>query len=104
VKKIKVFFTGVIFLGASFPFHSHAQDTTKLSLQEALQLSIKNSKQLKASAARNEQAKGALKEAKDNRLPNATFGGSYLRLASPHVSLKTKAFGSADSSRTPSVN
>ena len=62
----------------------------QLSLQEAIELSIKNSKQLKASEARNEQARGALKEAKDNRLPNATVSGSYLRLATPNVSLKTK--------------
>ena len=81
----------------------------QLSLQEAIDLSIKNSKQLKASEARNEQAAGALQEAKDNKLPNATVSGSYLRLASPNISLKTKAFGGggADSTGgggTPSVN
>jgi outer membrane protein TolC len=107
VKQLTIFFTAIIFLAVYSPLHSHAQETKQLSLQEAIQLSIKNSKQLKASEARNEEAAGALKEAKDNRLPNATFSGSYLRLATPDVSLKTKAFGgrSVDStSGTPAVN
>ena len=109
MKQLKIFFAAIIFLAAYCPLLSHAQDTKQLSLQEAIELSIKNSKQLKASEARNEQAAGALKEAKDNRLPNASISGSYLRLANPNISLKTKAFGggSADSTGgggTPAVN
>ena len=80
---------------ASCPSLSYSQDIKHLSLEEAIELSIKNSKQLKAADARNEQAGGALKEALDNALPNATVSGSYIRLATPNVSLKTKAFGSS---------
>ena len=107
MKQLKIFFASIIFLSAYCPFLSGAQDTKQLSLQEAIELSIKNSKQLKASEARNEQAAGALKEAEDNKLPNASISGSYLRLSNPHVSLKTKAFGRADStggSGTQAVN
>jgi outer membrane protein len=107
VKQLKLYFAVTIYLLAYFPLFSHAQDTKQLSLQEAIDLSIKNSKQLKASEARIEEAAGALKEANDNKLPNASFSGSYLRLASPNISVKTKAFGGgADSSGggTPAVN
>jgi len=90
------------------PLLSRAQDTKQLSLKEAIELGVKNSKQLKASASRTEQAGAALQEAQNNRLPNASISGSYLRLTTPEVSLKTKAFGSgADSTGgggSPSVN
>ncbi|MEP6952177.1 MAG: TolC family protein [Ginsengibacter sp.] len=109
MKQLKLFFAAIIFFVAYSPLLLHAQDTKQLSLQEAIDLGIKNSKQLRASDARNEQAEGALKEAKDNRLPNASVSGSYLRLANPNISLKTKALGGggADSTGgggTPSVN
>src|SRR6185503_9881812 len=93
------------------PLLTGAQDTSatkSLSLQEAIDLSIKNSNQLKASQARIEQATGAVQEAKDNKLPNASVSGSYLRVNSPNINLKTKAFGGSDSSgnsgSSPSVN
>jgi outer membrane protein len=108
VKQIKIFFAAIIFLSAYCPCFLQAQDTRQLSLREAIELSIKNSKQLKASEARNDQANGALQEAKDNRLPNASISGSYLRLANPNVSLKTKGFGNGSpdstSGSTPAVN
>jgi outer membrane protein len=108
VKQSKIFFAVIIFLMAYCPLLSRAQDTKQLSLQEAIDLSIKNSKQLKASDARTEQAEGALKEAKDNKLPNASVSGSYLRLTNPNVSLKTKAFGGGTDSTAgggaPAVN
>jgi outer membrane protein len=109
VKKSKIFFAAIIFLMGYCPFLSQAQDIKQLSLQEAIDLSIKNSKKLKASDARNEQAEGALREAKDNKLPNASVSGSYLRLANPNISLKTKAFGGGGADSTggggaPAVN
>ena len=77
-----------------------------LSLQEAIDLSIKNSKQLKAGSARILSASAGVTEAEDNRLPGFTVSGSYLRLSAPKISLKTKASSSAssDSNRAPSVN
>ncbi|MGZ4035125.1 MAG: TolC family protein [Bacteroidia bacterium] len=102
MKQIKIFLTASIFLTAFLiPAFSHAQEASgakQLSLQEAIDLSIKNSKQLKASEARIEEATGALKEAQDNKLPGASVSGSYLRLTTPTLSLKTKAFGGGSDS------
>ncbi len=98
----------VYFMTTIFPLLVQAQDTKPITLKEAIDLSIKNSKQLQASLARNEEAAGALKEARDNKLPDVTASGSYLRFTNPNISLKTKAFGgSSDSSgnnKSPVVN
>jgi len=67
-----------------------AQDKRKLTLQEAIDLSIKNSKQLKGNQARIEEATAALKEAVERKLPDVNATGSYLRLNSPNVDLKVK--------------
>ena len=86
-----------------------AQDTRPLTLQEAITLSLKNSHKLKASSARIEQATADVQQALDNRLPNASVSGSYLRLAHPNLNLKTKALSggsdtSSHNSAFPSVN
>ncbi len=98
----------VYFMATIFPLLVQAQDTRPITLQESIDLSIKNSKQLQASYARNDEAAGALKEAQDRKLPDVTASGSYLRLTNPNVSLKTKAFGggadSTGTSSSPSVN
>jgi outer membrane protein len=62
-----------------------------LTLQEAISLSVQNSKQLKGSQARIEEATAALKEAVQRRLPEASVSGSYLRLNNPSVDLKVKS-------------
>ena len=111
MKKIKTLGKAIIFLtiiGA--PVYTRAQDSSMarhLSLQEAIDLSLKNSNLLKASKARVEEATGAYKEALDNKLPNAGASGSYLRLNNPSLTIKTKALGSsADTTGggTPKVN
>ena len=107
VIKTSIFFS-TFFIGFA-PFCVKAQDLKPLTLQQAIDLSLKNSHQLKASAARNEQAAAELRQALDNRLPNASISGSYLRLANPTINLKTKAFdGGTDTSgnkgSVPSVN
>jgi outer membrane protein len=87
-------FTGIILLN----MHSLlAQDSTamNLTLKDAIDLSIKNSKQLKGNLARIEEATAAVREAKDQRLPDFKISGSYLRLNNPNVNLKTKSSGSA---------
>ncbi len=87
-----------------------AQDAKPLSLKQAIELSLKNSNQLKASYARNGQSAATLKQALDSRLPNASISGSYLLLANPAISLKTKAFGgggpdtSGNKTSVPSVH
>ncbi|HTB51878.1 MAG TPA: TolC family protein [Ferruginibacter sp.] len=72
--------------------HLQAQDTTKLTLQHAIELGIKNSKQLKGSQARTAEADALLKEAKDRQLPDASISGAYLYLPfQPNITLKTGA-------------
>ena len=74
-----------------------------LSLKEAIDLSLKNSKQLKASRARIDVAIAQVKEAEDNRLPNFNVTGSYLRLSSANVDLKVKSNNSTGTTQGNSV-
>jgi outer membrane protein TolC len=67
---------------------TNAQETRALSLNEAIELGIKNSKQLKLSRARIDEAVAASRQATEARLPDASISGSYVRLTEPHLSLK----------------
>ncbi|RYY41832.1 MAG: TolC family protein [Chitinophagaceae bacterium] len=75
-----------------------------LALKEAIDLSVKNSKALKGREARIAEAKAAVAEARDRRLPDASVSGSYLRLNKPNVSLKTAQNGNGGSGGSPTVN
>lgn len=66
-----------------------AQTAVPLALNQAVELSLQNSKQLKVSKAKIEQATAQLKQALDNRLPEAKVSGSYLWLPKPNINLKT---------------
>lgn len=90
--KHKVLLTGII-IGNIFLTAAHrvsAQDTRNITLAEAIDLSIKNSKKLKGSKARIDEATAALKEARQNKLPDFKISGSYLRVAQPNIDLKVK--------------
>src|SRR5690348_8474639 len=87
--------TGILFCTIA-----KAQEKKPLTLQEAVDLSIKNSKQLKASQARIEQATAALKEAEERKLPDVKVSGSYIRLNSANFDLKTKSNNSGGGSTT----
>ncbi len=67
-----------------------AQEKKPVSLQEAIELGIKNSKQLKNSQAKIEEATAAVREAVERKLPDAKVSASYLRLNSANVDLKTQ--------------
>ena len=91
---------GVCFIIAVILLGSHqllAQDSAamNLTLKDAIDLSIKNSKQLKSNLAKIEEATAAVREAKDQRLPDFKISGSYLRLNNPDVKLKTKSGSSS---------
>lgn len=84
-----------------------AQEKKILTLPEAIDLSIKNSHQLKNSQAKIDEATAALKEAVDKKLPDASISGSYLWLNSPNITMKDKtdnggSGGTAD--ETPKVH
>lgn len=84
-----------------------AQEQKQLSLRDAIDLSIRNSKQLKLSDARVLEATAGLREARERRLPDASIQGSYLRLNRPDIDMKTgnqDNNGEGSSSSTPEVN
>jgi len=71
----------------------YAQEKRPITLNEAIDLGIKNSKQLKTSQAKIEEATAALKEAINAQLPDAKLSGSYLWLSSANVSVKSNNSG-----------
>ena len=79
-----------VLVSSLISFTSFSQEKRNLTLPEAIDLSIKNSKQLKGSQARIDQATAALREAVDRRSPELGVSGSYLRLNKPLVELETK--------------
>ena len=98
-----------VFLLAGFIFAGtvvDAQDKKLISLDEAIDLGIKNSKQLKISQAKTDEATAALKEAVQKKLPNASISGSYLRLSTANIDLKTKNNngGTGGGNQTPTVS
>ncbi len=60
-----------------------------LKLDEAVQLSLANNKQLRVDKAKITGALARLKEAEDKRLPDLSASGSYLLLNNPTVSMKS---------------
>ncbi len=68
----------------------YAQKSKTLTLNEAIQLSIKNSGQLKIANAKVDEAIASYHEAWNNHLPDAKASGTYMRLDNPNVDLKVK--------------
>jgi outer membrane protein TolC len=67
-----------------------AQQSKTLTLKEAIELSLANSKQLKFNQAKITEASAAIKEAEEKRLPEAGISGSYLYLPlKPNIDLKS---------------
>ncbi len=80
-----------------------AQDKKKLGLQEAIDLGIKSSKQLKISQSKIDEATAALQEAMERKLPNASASASYLRLNSANIDLKSSN-NNGNAGSNPNVN
>jgi len=80
-----------------------AQEKRPITLNEAIDLGIKNSKQLKNSQAKIEEATAALKEALNAQLPDAKLSASYLWLSSANVDMKVKSNNSSGGSGGGSV-
>ncbi len=67
----------------------HAQTKQKITLQQAIDLAIKSSNNLKIADSKVLQASADLQEAKDRKLPNASVSASYVRLSSANIDLKS---------------
>lgn len=65
----------------------YSQDSAgrKISLEEAIDLSLKNSKPLKAAQARIQQASANTTISKQKQLPDLSISGSYLRVTQPNI-------------------
>jgi outer membrane protein len=78
-----------------------AQETRKITLKEAIDLGVTNSKALKNNKAKIAEATAAIKEAEERKLPDASVSGSYLYLpVKPNIDLKS----SDNSSGGPKVS
>jgi outer membrane protein len=64
-----------------------AQQSAPLTLEQAVAMSLKNSKQIKLQQAKIDEANAILKQAEDNRLPEAGVSGSALWLPTPSITL-----------------
>ena len=78
MKNKKFFFNLIVILllGAS----ASAQESKKITLQEAIDLSLANSHNLRISDLKITEAIANVRAAKDHRLPEASVSASYLRL------------------------
>jgi len=93
----------LVFVAAIQPVN--AQTSRALSLQEAIELGVKNSYELKMNQAKVMEASAAVKEALDARLPDASASAAYLRLTHPTIDLKAKTgSGSGSSQPAPGVS
>jgi outer membrane protein len=67
-----------------------------ITLKEAIELGVTNSKSLKSNNAKIAEATAAIKEAEERKLPDASISGSYLYLpVKPTIDLKTSENGGA---------
>ena len=74
---------------ASLSINVFSQDTLKLDIANAVALTLQESKILKISESKIEAAKARLGEAKFNQYPSLNLGGTYLRLISPTINVKS---------------
>ncbi len=98
--------TGIL-LSLVFQAASAQQSNTtkQLSLSEAISLSIQNSKQLKVSQAKIDEANAKMKEANERQLPDLSVTGAYMRLTQPNIDLKFGGSGSGSGGgEAPKVN
>ena len=101
-KKIRNIF-GILLFTISISQIS-GQETKAISLEEAIDLGIKNSKNLKIDEAKIEENSAQLVEAKNRQLPDFKLGASYLHLFSPNVDLKVNPGSSASGAGNIKVN
>src|SRR4051812_45094969 len=88
----------LLVVGTAFMLPVFAQNARNITLDEAITLSLQNSKQLKLSQAKIAEATANLNEARERRLPDLSATGSYIRLNEPTVDLKLKLGSSGGSS------
>ncbi|HEY8915344.1 MAG TPA: TolC family protein [Chitinophaga sp.] len=82
----------------AFSIPGRAQDGKVLTLKDAIDLSIKNSKQLRLNQTKITSALNAVRDAKARQLPDANISGSYLRVNKPNIDMKSSGDSSGGGS------
>ncbi len=77
-----------------------AQNTQKINLQEAIDLTLKNSNNIKIADAKILEAAADVQQALDRKLPDVNVTGSYVRLSSANI----KMANSQNINKTPAPN
>lgn len=107
IKSINKVLFGCCIVGVSV-HTTFAQDQKMLTLKDAIELSLQNSKELKVSSSKVKQAVASLQESKDNRLPDIDISGQYMRVNKPNVDFKLQNSGSGEegggATETPDVS
>lgn len=88
----------------AFSIPGRAQDGKVLTLKDAIDLSIKNSKQLRLNQTKITSALNAVRDAKARQLPDANISGSYLRVNKPNIDMKSSGDSSGGGSSFSDVN
>jgi outer membrane protein len=91
----------LLLLPALVAVNGFAQTGKPLTVEQAVDLSIKNSKQLKWYNAKTEEAAANVNQAKEGYLPDLKVSASYMRLNNPDVDLKIKLGSSG--SQAPAI-
>ncbi|MFV0607333.1 MAG: TolC family protein [Niabella sp.] len=102
----------LLFLGGVLicSVNSFSQEVRKITLEEALELGVVNSKHLLIDSARIVAAEASVEEAKNRQLPDFKISASYLRLTNANLNLKsaqssgTESESSSSGAAMPKVN
>ena len=90
--KLKLVVTAFSMLTFFIATKLQGQEIRKITLQEAIDLSISNSHLLKNNLAKIDEAVAAVKKANEKKLPDFTISGSWLYLPiTPNIGLKTNS-------------
>ncbi|SEM51107.1 Outer membrane protein TolC [bacterium A37T11] len=95
-KGIHVFI--LLSLAIGIPRLSNGQEVRHLPLKEAIGLSLENSKDLKITLAKKAEAEAAVTNAKNDRLPDISLSGQYLRMNKPNLHLNESDNNTDDAS------
>lgn len=74
-------------------YYTFGQEVKTLRLDEALELGLSNSKQMKTVLSKSRQGEAYTREMKENMLPDLKVSGQYMRLNTPKVSIDPALMG-----------
>jgi outer membrane protein len=91
----------ILIVGLLITLQLQAQSVMRLTLKEAIDLGVLNSKQLIVSNAKIKEAQAKLQQAQDKVIPEVGVSGTYLHLNTPNVSFSQESSSNGGSSDSP---